>query len=159
MRSIRTPALAGVVVAAVLMASPALGFERDVECIRDARDDFKVCKIICKEAYLTEKDLCRNIDPDCGDLCRAARSLCMDPVLAGLEACKTPCNDALQAAKDQCRIDHEAGTPERDACIDAAQLIAFACRDTCREGVRDELRICRKANRLCIRACPPPPEG
>lgn len=66
---------------------------------------------------------------------------------------QTPCQ--LQPI-DVCRSLYAADTPERDACVDQAQLAAFACPDAAREAAKPGLRACREAFLDCAVACPPP---
>jgi hypothetical protein len=149
------------VLAAILIAQPASAAEMNRPCVRDARHEFKICRTECREEFLADKDMCRNIDHDCADLCRADLGECLDGPdgpLTRLEACRMVCLDTLDAAKESCRDRFAKGTPERDQCIDAAQIAAFVCRDTCREGVSADLRACRVAFRTCILGCPPPAE-
>lgn len=151
--------IGGILAGAILLgAGPAAAIAQNPECILDARDDFLACKVVCREAYRVEKDLCRNIDHDCADACRAGHQTCVEPPLTALAACKAACNATLAGEKQNCRDLYEPETPERDQCIDAAQVIAFQCRDTCREGVRAEIRLCRQVLRACARACPPAAE-
>ena len=123
--------------------------------ILGARDLFKACKADCRDQYHESKDLCLNVDPACGDACRTGRATCAAPYLATLETCVDACRAQLQEDKGACPPRDD---PARDACIDAAQVKAFMCRDTCREDetVREGIRTCRKALRACLRACPAP---
>jgi hypothetical protein len=144
-----------------LLATPALAAQTDPHCIREAAHEYLFCRAACREAYQVAKDECRDIDHDCADACRAGLDACLDGPsgpLTLLEACREECSETLEGAKAACREAHAEGTPERDACIDAAQLVAFGCRDTCREGVAEAVRACRFAFRSCILACPPPAE-
>ena len=124
-------------------------------CVREAREMQTECRAACRDDFLTDKDLCRNIDPACGDGCRAAYSSCTAPFIDILTSCKDGCRATYLAERDTCPV---AGDPDRDACVDEAQVRAFSCRDTCRENrdVRDGRRACRRARTLCVRACPPP---
>jgi len=124
-------------------------------CVREAREMQKECRAACRDDFLTEKDLCRNIDPACGDACRTAYASCTAPFSDILTSCKDTCRTTYLVERDVCPV---AGHPERDACVDEAQVRAFSCRDTCRENrdVRDGRRTCRRARKLCVRACPPP---
>jgi len=128
------------------------------QCVRDAHGDYKLCAMACRENLQVDKDLCRNVDHDCAEACRAGRQACVDVPLGELQTCKAGCNSDLAAARQACKDNNPEGSPERDACIDAAQVVAFQCKDTCREGVRDELQLCRRSFRACMRACPPTPE-
>ena len=48
------------------------------------------------------------------------------------------------------------GSADRDACIDQAQVVAFMCRDECREGVQGSMKECRTILRNCLKACKVP---
>ena len=114
-------------------------------CVREAREIQTECRAACRDDFLTDKDLCRNIDPACGDACRTAYASCTAPFTEILTNCKDTCRTAYLSERDGCPI---AGDPTRDACVDEAQIRAFSCRDTCRENrnVRDGRRACRRAN-------------
>src|SRR5213593_100772 len=131
----------------------------DPQCVGQAAHELHVCKQTCREQFQTSKDLCRNIDHDCGETCRAGLDACLDGPdgpLTQFEACRLVCSDTLAAAVQDCRDRNDAGTPERDQCIDGAQVAAFVCRDNCREAARSGIVHCRVALRACIVACPPP---
>lgn len=132
----------------------------DPQCILRAQSARKGCKVECNDNYFTDVALCRNVDPACFDRCRQQRTDCLAPLLASLNACTDHCNDQLQMDKDQCP---PPGDPNRDACVDAAQVKAFVCRDDCREqwradpNVQTGLHFCRNQFRRCVQVCPPPP--
>jgi len=155
MRAVRCSRLAGALLASVLLAIPAAWAGDVKECKQDARAESKDCKMLCSEVFRTEKDLCLDVDHECAEGCRANRNGCVDPILDLREACMEPCRTTVEAAKVGCKQQFAEGSVERDQCIDAAQMVAFACRDSCREGFRYELRQCRFDNRECIKACPP----
>jgi hypothetical protein len=73
-----------------------------------------------------------------------------------LTDCKAGCFATLSAARDNCRSLYATGTKELDQCIDQAQVVAFSCRDQCREDVRPALAECRNTFRSCITLCPTP---
>lgn len=144
-----------VAVAAFALAStPVTAFAGARPCVREAKQDAKDCSADCKEALQTAKDTCLNRDHACVEVCRANRSQCR--LDSGIDAAIDACNDGLEARRAQCRADHAAGTAERDACIDAAQVDAFECRDSARELARPLLKQCRKNFRTCAKACPAP---
>jgi hypothetical protein len=84
------------------------------------------------------------------------REICVDNARA-LEACVDGCRARLQVDKGSCP---PVGDPGRDACVDAAQIQAFICRDDCREAWRNDpatvagLANCREIFRGCVAACP-----
>ena len=128
------------------------------QCKDDAKQEFQACKATCQESYQVAKDMCRNVSHDCAEGCRATRDTCVAPPLDALDACKQACQTQFEADKEPC-TQLEKGSAERDACIDAAQVKAFQCRDTCRENAdHATLSQCYKQFRNCIRACPPPPQ-
>jgi hypothetical protein len=140
------------------LAAGAWALEANPECVLDVRDEYILCKATCREQYQVDKDLCRNIDHDCAEACRAGREACVADPLSELATCKDGCRTTLDAAKAQCHVDFADDPVGLDGCIDAAQLVAYSCKDGCREGVRDELKLCRRTFRACIRACPPAAE-
>jgi hypothetical protein len=138
----------------VLASAPAAIAGPAGPCVREAKQDAKDCTADCKEALQTAKDACLNRDHDCVEVCRADRSQCR--LDSGIDAALDACNDALEARRAQCRADTQPDTAERDACVDAAQVDAFECRDSARELARPLLKACRKAFRSCAKACPAP---
>ena len=57
-----------------------------------------------------------------------------------------------------CRATYPIGDPNRDSCVDNAQLLNFQCRDQCRETVQlhPSLKACRTDFKADIQACPAP---
>lgn len=123
-------------------------------CGVEARLRFRDCSAACNEAHQVAKDACVNRDHACVEVCRAERSECADSTdfAEDLAACAA----ALDAARLECRSQTLPDSPERDACIDAAQVIAFQCRDTAREAWVPILKTCRADFRTCAKACGPP---
>jgi hypothetical protein len=121
--------------------------------VGDAKLAFRECRAQCKEDVQSARDGCINRDHVCVEGCRAGRSECIDalPLDEDLAACEA----TLRAAKQSCRLNNPEGTPERDRCIDQAQVVAFQCRDRARERARPALKACRAGFRACARACPP----
>jgi len=136
--------------ALLTIASPSWASD---SCGRDAKQTKKDCAAGCIEDFQAAKDTCLNRDHTCVEVCRAERYDCRQAT--GFDAAIAACNNALDAAKQQCRVDHPAGSPERDLCIDQMQVIAFQCRDSAREAGKPLLNQCRKAFRTCAQACPP----
>ena len=147
--------LIGLLGGMILVGGAALAHASvDPACILQARADAKECRTGCGDQLRIDKDACRNVDHACGEACRAGRARCVEPFEEILQTCIDQCQSDLAAAKALCPPE---GDPARDACVDAAQVIAFQCRDTCRENqtVRDSIKNCLAAFRACMRACPP----
>ena len=106
-----------------------------------------------KRLFKTAKDGCRNIDHDCAELCRKSYEGCIFDPLADLAECKLPCNTALAEAAARCRIEFSKGSEDRDKCIDFYQVIAFQCKDTCRETANPLLKACSDAFKACMINC------
>lgn len=127
------------------------------QCVKDAAQTARTCYATCKEEYQLDKDTCRNREHGCVEQCRADRHACKTPIREELESDKAACNATRDAAVDNCKVLYGEGTPERDACIDNAQVEAFQCKDQAREDARPGLQACHQAFRACAAACPPPP--
>jgi hypothetical protein len=131
----------------------------DPDCLAPAKTAFQGCIADCKEAFQDAKDSCRNIDPECAEDCRLKYDGCIVPQLTQLAECKaTECNVPLAVAVANCRAMYPKGE-DRDKCIDQAQVVAFQCRDECREAANPALKICRDAFKECMIGCkllPPP---
>lgn len=139
-----------------LSANASFAVRSDRACASSARETRKACVLACQEEFQVETDACRNVDHECAENCRTTRRVCLDLPLSVLRTCIQAANDARDAAIADCKTNHESGTTELDACIDAAQVAAFQARDTCREGInRVALKACRQAHRACLRLCPP----
>lgn len=162
----------GALVGVALAGGVALA---DAQCKVAARDEYLACKADCKEEYRSAKFVCRNIDPTCGLACRAGRAACMDVVESILATGQLPgggtladcatgtdgCKQTLEAAKTACGAPCTPGDQVCDDCVDAAQVTAFVCRDTCRERWRANPIVtatkdgCRSSFKACIDVCPP----
>jgi hypothetical protein len=140
----------------VLLAATAWGLTKNPQCVQDGAKEKQACIQTCKENFQAAKDTCWNVDHDCMESCRAGRVTCVTPIYTALKTCIDGCRAALDTAKADCRAWYTEGTPERDTCIDQAQVLAFSCRDGCWES-RDKpaLTACRKAFLSCRNACPP----
>jgi hypothetical protein len=123
------------------------------QCIKTSAGEYQECKADCKEAYQTAKDACSDRDHVCVEACREERADCRDAT--GFDAAIDACDDGKEAAIANCKTLYGAGTPERDTCIDNAQLAAFQCRDQVREDNKLELKACRTTFRTCQSICPP----
>lgn len=122
-------------------------------CIGDAKGQYKDCKADCKETFQVAKDACLDRDHDCVEVCRADREQCR--IDSGFDGLLDACENAFAAARQQCKNTTTAGTPQRDACIDVAQVAAFQCRDNAREATKGKLKQCRRDFQACASACPP----
>ena len=122
-------------------------------CLRDVRRTFVECGASCREDLQSAKDSCINKDHACVEGCRAGRAACVDA--SGLRVAINACDDTLAAARAICRDTTTAGSTERDLCIDAAQQVAFQCRDSARETAAPAIAACRAAFRSCVNVCPP----
>jgi hypothetical protein len=132
------------------------------QCSQDARVTRNSCVRVCQDDFLASMDTCHGVNHDCAQTARDNREACVSGVLQALKQCVVDTCGELKAAIDQCRIDFAKGTPERDACIDAAQVKNFQCRDGCRESVQlfPSLKACRDEFKTDLQACAvPPPAG
>src|SRR5262249_25126501 len=125
---------------------------RGDSCLSSARAELGDCRASCREDLQVARDACLNRDHACVEVCRAKRDDCRDAT--GFDADIEQCNTALDAAVANCRALYPIG-PDRDTCIDDAQVDGFQCRDQAREANRPELVACRADFRTCATACPP----
>lgn len=123
------------------------------QCVKAAVAEYLECKATCKEAAQAARDACANRDHVCVDACREGRATCIEET--GREAGIEACNAVRDAAVANCKTIYGPGTPERDQCIDNAQLAAFLCRDGVREQTAAAVRACHTGFRACRRTCPP----
>jgi hypothetical protein len=145
---------------ALLLTSSAVArLACDPDCLAPAKSAFQGCIAECKETFQEAKDSCRNIDHDCAEACRTGYDTCVITPLTDLAECKaTKCNPPLTLAVDTCRNLYPKGE-NRDKCIDQAQVVAFQCRDDCREAYNPALAECRSIFKTCMIDCkilPPP---
>jgi hypothetical protein len=140
-----------------ILAGIARADEMVKMCVIDANAEYKECRQYCLENMQADKDSCRNINHACAEACREGFDTCIENPSDALDDCKAVCMSNLNVAKQQCRVNFGAGTGALDTCIDQAQIGAFICRDECRESIHlaAVLKQCRKAERACIKACPP----
>jgi hypothetical protein len=137
------------------LVDPALLTEDRRRCRVGARRGYVRCLLACREDFQLAKDACLNRDHACVEECREERHECRAPILAALEAEIAACNATRDDAIATCRSLHPPDSPELDACIDQAQVVAFRCRDEARERARPGLASCREGFRACVTACPP----
>jgi hypothetical protein len=128
------------------------------QCVADARATQKTCSQVCRDDFLSAVDTCRGQNHDCAQAARDAREACVSDVLHTLGQCVDDTCGVFKTLIDQCRTDFAAGSPERDACVDGAQVQNFQCRDQCRETVKlfQSLKTCRDEFKTDIHACTPP---
>jgi hypothetical protein len=149
----RVPIRSIVALAALALLAAAPSSWATDSCKDEAKQGFKDCKVNSKEDYQSAKDACLNRDHQCVEVCRADRYDCRQAT--GFDAAIQQCDDTLAAAKTTCRANNPAGSPERDMCIDQAQVVAFQCRDSAREAAKPGLKQCRRDFVTCATACPP----
>ncbi len=159
--------------AVMLLADSAVRAHADATCVQRARTDMVACVAQCRDDFRSARFTCRGIDPTCGKACLAGRQACVDDVADILTTGQLPGGGTLAncaGGTDQCRSDLRAArtacgapcnaNPTCDACVDAAQVTAFVCRDTCRESWRRDatvhglLEACRVSFRACVAQCP-----
>lgn len=126
-------------------------------CLAEAKVALKECAAVCIENFQFGKDECRNVPHPCMEACRADRSDCLREIEIRLDPVLAVCSSALANEAAQCKVLYPKGTPERDACIDQAQLSAFECRDAAREAEKGNIHACREAFRNCTQKCKPAP--
>jgi hypothetical protein len=135
----------------ILAAAPA--FAGPVgECVSAAKGEYKTCTDDTKEALQVAKDACRGKDHDCVEQCRGERMLCRAET--GFDGAMDACQATLDTARANCKIAYPTPGPDRDTCVDQAQVEAFQCRDTARETHGPALKACRAAFQDCVKACP-----
>ena len=161
----------------LIAAGVVVGFARaahgDPACILEAKATALACIAQCRDDLRSARFACRGVDASCGRACLAGRQVCTDAaedilqtgqvpgggVLANCSGGTAGCRAALQAAKAICGAPCN-GNAVCDACVDAAQVTAFVCRDGCRESWRTDptvkslLASCRTTFRACVAACP-----
>ncbi len=131
------------------------------QCLADARAEARTCIQVCRDDFRADKDSCRNLDHECVEAAREVRESCVGAVLTALAQCVASECAAFKAQIQACRETYPFGDPQRDPCIDNAQLLNFQCRDACRESVQlhPSLKQCRVEFRAAIKACPAPGAG
>ena len=85
------------------MASSAMAWISDPECIRDAKGEYKLCVEGCQDEFLNDKDTCHQIDPDCADECRAIMKTVLKILWAIWLAARRDCNSIFEQTKAYCR--------------------------------------------------------
>lgn len=137
--------------------------QADPACLAQSKETFKACRQQCSDDYTDDKFRCRNVEPSCGNACLAGREVCLEPINAILDTCLDGCKGTLQTTKqNDCNVPPPCapGDTACNDCVDAAQIDAFVCRDSCREDFRanhtDDVKQCRAIFRACVHACPPP---
>jgi hypothetical protein len=153
----KLPSIGALALGVTLLAAVPAGAKDDFrhQCLQDARVGRNDCVRVCQDDFLASVDTCRGSDHDCAQAARDARDACVSDVLHVLKQCLDDTCGAFAPAVEQCRADFAKGTPERDACIDAAQIQNFKCRDDCRESVQlfAELKTCRSEFKADLGQC------
>jgi hypothetical protein len=124
------------------------------QCKRDAGGAYRTCRATCTEDFQFQRDACRNRDQVCVEGCRADRDSCRQPVEDQLSSDIADCNATRTLVVQGCRNTKPEG-PERDQCIDDAQVAAFICRDQAHEDARPGFEACRELFHSCAQGCPP----
>ena len=137
----------------ILCAAPARAIDPAKQCRKDARNDRHDCIAVCQDNYQAAAALCGT---PCVQQCGVDRKACRGPVDDQLRADIKACNTALSDAVRLCRQQEQADPDnfDKDACIDAAQITAFICRDDAREAAFPAMNLCRETYHACVRACP-----
>jgi len=140
------------VVGVSLYALPARATDSALQCRRDARTDRRDCASVCSDNYQAALLLCGT---PCVRACSDTRKACRGPIQDQLSADIKACNATRTAAIQLCRQQYRADPMnfDLDACIDAAQVAAFICRDDAREAAFPQLNTCNEAYHACVRAC------
>jgi hypothetical protein len=125
-------------------------------CISAANQGYHDCKGGCRESFQLTKDTCANRDHVCVESCRADRQTCSQPILNTFNTALAASAVLREQDVANCRVLYGDGTPERDTCIDNAQVAAFSRRDAAREAAHPGLAQCRRDFSACVHTnCPP----
>ncbi len=160
------------VLAAIAMLALGGGMARASgvsSCLKDAKNTFGECKNQCQTAFLDAKALCKNVSPGCFAACVDGRSACVDTAREPLTSCLDGCETTLQGHRHDCKASFGCGGSSDPcssnaafiACMDPFQLVAFTCRDGCRDSFRLDvaaqaaLKACTKGFNGCVKLCPP----
>ena len=170
--------LKGVLVLSAAMVLAGSGFSNaraDATCFHDAKANFLSCVHQCKSDFIATRLTCRNVDPVCGAACLAGRQQCLDTAQAILQTGQLPdgsmlascsggtdqCKANLQTARRACGAPCQPTDTQCTGCFDNAQVVAFECRDTCRDSWRTNptvmamLQSCQSSFKACVQKCPP----
>jgi hypothetical protein len=144
-----------------IFASAARADDVTHQCVSDARATKQACVQVCNGDFLASIDSCRGVNHDCADAARANRETCVSDVLTALSDCVTQMCSSFDTVIAGCRQQFPPTMqPERDQCVDGAQLQKFQCRDQCRENVKlfSSLKACRDEFKADIAQCPAAPK-
>lgn len=161
--------------AMVLVAGGWSNAQADATCFQNARGDFQSCMSQCRSDFVAARLTCRNVQPACGQACLAGRQQCLDAAQNILETGQLPdgstlanctggtaqCKAAFATARQACGAPCKPTDAACTGCVDNAQIVAFECRDVCRESWRTNptvaamLQSCQTSFRACIKQCPP----
>jgi hypothetical protein len=148
----------------------------DATCVLKSKANFLACARQCKQDFVDARLLCHNISPACGDACLAGRQVCLDTATTILQTGQLPgggtlancsggtdqCKATFEAAKQACHAPCQPADTQCTECVDNAQVVAFECRDTCRDSWRTNptviamLQSCQSSFKACIQKCAPP---
>lgn len=144
-------ALSATMTLGLLLAVGVGGAVADSQCVQDAKEQRGQCRLACDDDFVITRDICRNLDPECAAACRASHAECRGLVVAPLEQCVDGCRVQLNGERAAC----PRRGPDRDRCVDRAQIRAFICRDDCRENlqVNPGLKSCRRTFDACMEGC------
>jgi hypothetical protein len=158
----------GLAAALVLAAGPTRAGATSA-CLQDAKSTYVDCKSQCSDDYNDAKGVCRGVSPGCFLACVDGRKECTDAVRQPLTDCLNGCESTLDAARAQCKAQTGCGGSANPCtsnaafieCMNAPQLAAFTCRDTCRDNFRLDpnaraaLKACSAGFKACVKSCPP----
>jgi hypothetical protein len=159
----------------LLVAVGVLNARADATCFQDAKGNYQSCVSQCRSDLVAARLGCRNVDPACGQACLAGRQQCLDGVqnilqtgllpdgssLANCTGGTDQCKATLQTARHACGAPCQPTDTACNECVDNAQVVAFECRDGCRDSWRTNptviamLQSCQSSFKACIRQCPP----
>ena len=121
------------------------------QCKQTAKDNFRTCRANCREDFQVAVDACLNRDHACVEQCRADRQTCRQPTLDRLSSDIAACNARRDSDIQNCKDLYADGTPERDQCIDNAQVAGFECRPGTRGRATRSADVPRALPRLRAR--------
>lgn len=124
-------------------------------CIQPCVSDYRTAEAACK----AQEDACKAacpvlpttcpapVDPVCKAQCDATEKLCKATALQTNVTCLQGCNDLIQAARTAC-----SANPLSSDCQSALQA-ARACMTPCSTQLRNDLAVCKQAEKNCEASC------